>query len=66
MWTPVIGDNAGKIWRTIDQKGPMTLSQLKKIIRLDDKNLYFALGWLSREDKIKFSTEKRQIIVNLK
>ncbi len=66
MWKPVIGDNAGKIWRTLDQKGSVNVSQLKKLTRLDDKNLYFALGWLSREDKVKFTTEKRQIIVSLK
>ncbi|MRR08901.1 hypothetical protein EG831_02185 [bacterium] len=65
MWTPMIGENAGKIWKTLDVKGPTNISQLKKTTRLDDKHLYFALGWLARENKVKFTTEKRQIIVSL-
>ncbi|MDI6739035.1 MAG: winged helix-turn-helix domain-containing protein [Candidatus Edwardsbacteria bacterium] len=66
MWIPVIGENAGKVWKSLNQKGPMNISQLKKTARLDDKNLYFALGWLAREDKITFSTDKRQIFVSLR
>jgi hypothetical protein len=65
MWTPVIGENAGKIWKTLSSKGPMNISQLKKITKFDDKHLYFALGWLARESKIQFTTDKRQIIVSL-
>ncbi len=65
MWIPVIGENAGRIWKTLSAKGPMNVSQLKRSTRLDDKHLYFALGWLARENKIEFTTDKRQIIVAL-
>ena len=66
MWLPIIGENAGKIWRYLDTKGPTNISALKRAAKLDDKHLYFALGWLAREEKIQFTTDKRQIIVSLK
>ncbi|MBI4727282.1 winged helix-turn-helix domain-containing protein [candidate division TA06 bacterium] len=66
MWIPTIGENAGKIWKTLDQKGPSNIAALKKAAKLDDKSLYFALGWLAREDKIAFTRDKRQILISLK
>ena len=66
MWLPKIGENAGKIWKALSDKGPMNLSALKKATRLDDRQLYLSLGWLAREDKILFQQEKNQIKISLK
>ncbi len=66
MWLPKIGENAGRIWKTLHDKGPMNLSTLKKNAKLDDRQLYLALGWLAREDKVVFRREKTQILVSLK
>ena len=66
MTTTKIGENAGFVWKTRHQKGSQTSSSLKKLTGLDDKNLCLALGWLAREGKINFRSEKRSIIIDLK
>jgi hypothetical protein len=66
MWLTKIGENAGKVWKTLHDKGGLNLSSLKKASKLDDRQLYLALGWLAREDKVNFKQEKTQILVSLK
>ncbi|MDQ7799086.1 MAG: winged helix-turn-helix domain-containing protein [Candidatus Edwardsbacteria bacterium] len=66
MWTPIIGRNAGALWKILNNKGEHNLSALKKQAKLDDKNFYLALGWLAREDKILFTQNKNQITISLK
>jgi predicted transcriptional regulator len=61
-----IGENAGMVWKVLHQKGSQTSSSLKKLTGLDDKNLCLALGWLAREGKINFRSEKRSIMIDLK
>jgi hypothetical protein len=60
-----IGENAGIIWQTVNAKGEQNVSALKKSTRLDDKNLYLALGWLAKENKIIFTQKQRQIMIGL-
>jgi len=66
MWTAIIGQNAGAVWKTLNAKGDQNLSSLKKLAKLDDKQLYLALGWLAREGKVKFTPNKAQTLVGLK
>ncbi|MEW6042589.1 MAG: winged helix-turn-helix domain-containing protein [Elusimicrobiota bacterium] len=65
MWTPLIGENAGKIWQALNTKGQSNLTGIKKATRLNDQNLYLALGWLAREGKIKFEQKQKNILVSL-
>ena len=55
MWNGTIGESAGKVWQALCDKGERTLTQLKKDTGLEDKDLYLALGWLSREGKLGFA-----------
>lgn len=48
----IFGMNAGTIWRSLDQKGPMTVGDLVKATALLPEDIYGALGWLARENKI--------------
>jgi hypothetical protein len=66
MLTPIIGQNAGAVWKVLNTKGEQNFSALKKLVKLDDKQLYLALGWLTREEKIKFTQNKQQTIISLK
>lgn len=66
MWEIKIGENAGAIWRELNAKGEQNISALKRSTKLDDKNIYLALGWLAKEDKIKFVQKQRQIMIGLK
>lgn len=51
-----IGENAGKIWNVLNKEDNkrMTFNQLKQATQLDEKDLYLALGWLHKEDKVRF------------
>jgi len=50
--TDEFGQNAGKIWRIINTKGPQNVTTLMKSTRLEIKPFYAAVGWLARENKI--------------
>jgi len=46
------GDNAGKIWKALDEKGALQKKKLLKIAKLNDKEFFTGIGWLAREDKV--------------
>jgi len=48
------GTNAGKIWNELNTKGPLNEKELLKNTKLTKNNLYAAIGWLARENKIQF------------
>jgi len=50
--TDKFGKNAGKIWSTLNKRGPMGREELVRITRLKDREFYTAVGWLARENKI--------------
>ena len=60
-----IGHDAGKIWQVIDENKQIKISDLKKITKMDIKDLYLALGWLARENKVFFSEEDRELAISL-
>jgi len=60
-----IGLNAGAVWSYLDEAGAKGLKEVKKACKLTDKDLYAALGWLAREDKVEFKETKEDIIVEL-
>ena len=61
-----VGETAGKIWHLLQENGPLTVAQLKKKLNGSGELLGFALGWLSREDKIDISTDKKTYRVQLR
>jgi len=46
------GRNAGKVWVALNTKGPLTGASLMKSTKLSENELYAAVGWLARENKI--------------
>jgi hypothetical protein len=63
MWNPTIGENAGKLWQVLHEKGEASISALKKETKLEDHWLYLGLGWLAREGKITFTLVKNKVVV---
>jgi len=61
-----IGETAGKVWQALSEEGPQTLVQLKKKVATSNEALYFALGWLAREDKIEIVPGKKTFRVQLR
>lgn len=61
----VIGFNAGLVWNALCEGETLTLKGLKKVTKLKEKDLYAALGWLAREEKISFEEADDEIFVGL-
>lgn len=49
-----IGNWAGIVWQALNEDGALTIKEIKKVTKLREKDIYAALGWLAREDKVKF------------
>lgn len=47
-----IGVWAGLVWNALNEADTLGVKQLKKITKLKDKEVFAAIGWLARENKI--------------
>lgn len=63
--TTKIGENAGLVWNALAQGG-QEVKALKKATKLNDKDVFAALGWLAREGKIELTEKEKDIFVCLK
>ena len=54
-----IGVNAGVVWRHLDNNRRWEYTELKSATGLSDRDLNAAIGWLAREDKIQFETDRK-------
>jgi hypothetical protein len=50
--TQEFGQNAGKVWQALVEKGPLSESKLVNTTFLDEHQVFTAVGWLARENKI--------------
>lgn len=65
--TEIIGTNAGAVWNALTENGALSTKELKKAAKIKtDKELYLAMGWLLREDKLNVVEEGKEITVSLK
>ena len=46
------GQNAGKVWQALSEKGPLSETKLINTTFLNEHQLRVAVGWLARENKI--------------
>lgn len=62
-----VGMYAGDVWTALNQNGELDVKELKKAAKLKtEKDLYLALGWLLREDKLVVAEEGKTMKVALK
>ena len=67
--TNKIGENAGKLWKTLETWNEIDHYYLPKLAGINEKDAYYALGWLAKEGKIKakkFTPKTPQIKYYLK
>ena len=58
---------AGAVWTALNENGKMDSKDLKKLAKIKtDRDLYLALGWLLREDKITVAEDKKVMTIALK
>ena len=69
MNTETIGSWAGALWVALNEANSLGIKQLKKATKLKEKEIYAALGWLAREDKVTIAPDPedaKELIVSLK
>ncbi|HAR37967.1 MAG: hypothetical protein A2W86_13925 [Bacteroidetes bacterium GWD2_45_23] len=49
----IIGTNAGIIWNLLNNNQKWSITQLQEASGLSEKEIYSAIGWLARENKIE-------------
>ncbi len=60
-----IGVNAGKVWAQLEKKGRLNIKDLKNAVNITYNDLYAALGWLAREEKLILEKEGKEVFVSL-
>jgi len=62
----LFGTKAGIIWEALNQNGASNLANLVKTTSLSREDVYGALGWLGREDKLVLVQKGRAIVFSLR
>ncbi len=66
MNTIEIGGNAGRIWNLLDTNPEVTLHEMREKLGLSDPELYMAIGWLERENKLYQFEAEDELVICLK
>lgn len=62
-----IGNIAGAMWTALNENGAMNAKDLKKAAKIKtDKEMFLAMGWLLREDKLVVTEEGKDMTIVLK
>lgn len=68
MNVEVIGTWAGLVWSALNEADVLGIKQLKKITKLKEKEVFAALGWLGRENKITIQDDpedEKELLITL-
>ena len=65
MYKNDTGINAGAIWCLLSEKGELTIREIGEFTDFKEPFIYLALGWLLREDKIRFYDKNGVVYVEL-
>ena len=67
VMTATVGTLAGAVWTALNENGALNSKDLKKVAKIkSDKDLYLALGWLLREDKVVVAEADKVMTITLK
>jgi len=62
--TTKFGQNAGEIWKLLNEKGPLTKKEIQKFTKQNDDDFFVGVGWLAREDKISLDEKNNYKLSN--
>lgn len=67
MTVETIGTWAGLVWNALNEKEVLGSKEIKKVTKLKDKELYTAIGWLARENKLNIaeSEDGKELVLSL-
>ncbi|MDR0507352.1 MAG: winged helix-turn-helix domain-containing protein [Dysgonamonadaceae bacterium] len=60
-----IGINAGTIWCLLSRKNALSIREIGEYTNFRESFIYYALGWLARENKIRFFEKEGAVYVEL-
>ena len=60
-----VGHTAGDVWQLLDNNGPLSLTEIVKMIDAPRDQVMQSIGWLAREGKLTVRTEGRRKIASL-
>lgn len=60
-----IGETAGMIWEILAQKGPLTFADLLESTEVPQSLFFMAIGWLSREEKLRVEPTGGDYLISL-
>ncbi|HQP11179.1 MAG TPA: winged helix-turn-helix domain-containing protein [Candidatus Omnitrophota bacterium] len=58
-------ETVGKTWRALGELGEADAADIAKRIKEKEAVVNFAVGWLAREDKIRFLSKRNKILFAL-
>ncbi len=62
----LVGTLAGAVWKALHENGAMNTKDLKKVAKIKtDRELYWAMGWLLREGKLKVIEHGKLFVLEL-
>lgn len=59
----IVGVNAGKVWRALNEVKPISISELSRRVNLSVESTALAIGWLARENKV--SIERKNGLIEI-
>ena len=62
----LFGTKAGIVWKALNQNGASNLANLVKTTSLSREEIYGALGWLGRENKLVMEQKGRAMVFALR
>lgn len=60
-----IGKTAGLVWQILKEKDAVEISSLPRMSKEKSVIVYQALGWLARENKLKYRKKGDKVYVSL-
>jgi hypothetical protein len=66
MYKNDIGINADEIFCLLADSGTMSIREIEESTHYSEVFIFLALGWLAREDKVRFSEKEDEMFVSLK
>ena len=60
-----IGETAGAVWEALSKEGPLTFAALMEEVNAPQSMFFMAIGWLSREEKLRFEQANGDYLIRL-
>ncbi len=60
-----IGTESGTIWLLLSHRGKLSIREIGEFTNRKDSLIFLALGWLLREDKVRFWNENGTLYAEL-